>query len=287
MKTFKRGLMGIFLVFGIGAGLAACGGSGSASSGPTMAQFNALQAQVQALQTQLDTVQSGQQANQTAIADLQSGQQANQTAIADLQSSSTAVSSLKLAIVAPNAMAARRARLRAPNTSTASPPACLTIGTLTGHPQTSDPISSGVLSGISCTGYYFNVSEAPASADGDLQELTNGVLVGFDGAGCTGNAYVEPGAQFAAVSVESGVVFVMDTANAGGTPDYANAANYWYVPAAESETSYTAASYYLFGTGCHSAQPVQTGGFMAAANDSAVTGEISAPIAGPVLPGSP
>lgn len=267
MKVLNRTLVsGIALLF-VGIVVTACnGGSSSASSGVTQAELAAaiasavtpLEAQIATLQSQVSTLQQGQ----------------------------SKVSSLKLAIVAPNSAQAQRRGTFAPASAT-SPSSCLTIGTLTGHPTTSDPISSGVLSGISCTGYYFNVSEATSSQQGDIQQLTNGVLVGFDGAGCTGNAYVEPGMQFADASVIGGVVFVMDTSNAGGNPDYSNPANYWYVPAGESESGYTAASFYSFGSGCSVARSIQTAGYPTMQNDPSVTGEDSAPIPGPVLPGSP
>lgn len=68
---------------------------------------------------------------------------------------------------------------------------CTGIGTLTGRPNSSDPISSGILSGVSCTGYYFDISEAADSTqNGVIQKLPTSVVIMFDGAGCTGNMYI-------------------------------------------------------------------------------------------------
>ena len=172
----------------------------------------------------------------------------------------------------------RRCRTRAARRSARSP----------GIRTPLTPISSGLLSGISCTGYQFNVSEAKTGENGNIQQLQSGVLIGFDGAGCTGNAYVEPGSGFADAATIAGVVFVMDTsASNGAPPDYSNPANYWYVPAGEAQTTFTPVSYYLTGSGCSVARSVTIGGYPVFANAPATTGEDSAPIPGPVLPGTP
>ena len=153
--------------------------------------------------------------------------------------------------------------------------------TLTGRPPTSDPIQSDTYSGISCAGYYFNISGAATSNDdATVQQLGGNQYVAFDAANCTGNAYV---IDLPAVAVVNGIVFGMNPQdpNFQGN-DPSNPAYYWYVPAAEAVSTVSMLSEWQPGVGCSNNTASLTG-YSALTNDPSVTGIPSAPIPGPVL----
>lgn len=156
--------------------------------------------------------------------------------------------------------------------------------TLTGRPTSSDPLQSSLASGVSCTGYYFTISEAATSSDnGVIQPFPATLALQFDGAGCTGNMYVgefsyngNPGIGTGAIT--NGAVFRYDPSNTGPT----DASTYYMVPANESSQTVTIQSIYA-ARGCQSVGPLSVSAWAVSANDPTVTGIQNAPVPGPVL----
>ncbi len=234
--------------------LYACGsGSSSASSGGGLTQ-----AQVQALIN-------------TAITPLQ--QQ-----IATLQSEVASASPAPAVFIhAPNAPAvAVKAQLR---DKTSAAPTCTGLGTLTGRPSDSDPFTTNLLSGVSCSGYYFTVSGAATSAEtSTVQPAPAAIKVWFDGPNCSGNAYVQgPTAPWGvtATILANGAVLT--------TGDPTQSASYWMLKPGTVAASANLQSVLQGGT-CSSyvtAIPV----YALVPNDQSVSGVPSAPIPGPVTIG--
>lgn len=247
--------------------LAACNSSTDASSGVSLSDFQALQQQVASLQQTV--TQQGQE-----ITALQSS------------SGSGAASGLYLTISAPNAHTASLSTMSVGGSSggvhtDATGTTCTGLGTLTGHPNTSDPISSNVLSGYSCSGYLFNVTGSVTGGVSDIQPLASGIELDFTGTNCTGNVYVR---NVPAAAIANGIVFAF---NASGTIDYTNAANYYYVPAGQTAEQVTMLSFYN-----GSCQNITGGGtvlkgYPVSPNDPTVTDIDSAEIAGPVMAAKP
>lgn len=122
------------------------------------------------------------------------------SAFTSLKAQVAAIGSAAVYIKAPNATAysARSASRRTESvggSNTGVMPAATTgcpgIGTLTGRPTSSDPLQSSIASGISCTGYYFDVSMAATSSEyGYIQWVPATAQLAWDGTNCTGNMYV-------------------------------------------------------------------------------------------------
>lgn len=268
MKTFKQ--VGWVMVGAAVGVLVACSGSSSADTGLTQSQVQTMiTAAVTPLQSEITTLQSQVQALQGTAGS----------------------TSARVFITAPNASAVTALVRQAVTRGTAST-TCTGIGTLTGRPATSDPMTSDVYSGISCTGYYFDISGSVAGGTSDIQQTQ--FEIGFDGANCTGDAYIVPwGAQpQLPLLAQAGAVFTAAPSDAFGMrgADWSNAANYWYLKAGTSPVAFTAASFYAYNQGCLAAgderlpSPLNTqAAYPIAANDASVTGIPSAPIPGPVL----
>lgn len=241
--------------------LVACGGSSVASSGSSGLTQTEVQALISAAVTPL----------QSQIAVLQS--QVN-----SLQASSGA-SKAAVFIRAPNAAQVMARQTRGmqsePSITRALPSPC--NWTLTGRPNTSNPISDNTYAGVSCTGYYFLITGA---ATGDVAgiQAPNTLVVQWDGPSCTGNAYVVQGVS--AGARVNGFVFVTNFNNAVADP---NASDYWYVaPATPLTNNVAAMSSFTPGMGCTSVSGTIVG-WAALPNDESVTGIPSAPVPGPVL----
>ncbi|MDE2101216.1 MAG: hypothetical protein KGL39_28480 [Patescibacteria group bacterium] len=265
MKAKQIGWILVGAAVGI---LVACSGSSSADTGLTQSQVQTMiTAAVSPLQQQIATLQ---------------------TQVQTLQASTGSVA--RVFITAPNASAATALARRVTRASSGAP--CTGIGTLTGRPSTSDPMSSGLYSGISCTGYYFDISGAIAGGVANLQPLPYAqYIVAYDGANCTGDAYLVPRSDTVdtlQILAQSGMVFLFDPNTV--TPSPTVAANYWYLKAGTTAVPFTEASlsYGALAQPCTDASVTVSGfsftsGFPIQANDSAVTGIPSAPIPGPVL----
>lgn len=249
--------------------LVACSGSSSADTGLTQSQVQTMiTAAVTPLESEITTLQSQVQT---------------------LQASGGAQPAVY--IKAPNAQGEIASAIGRVTRAT-SAPACTGIGTLTGRPSSSDPMTSDVYSGISCTGYYFDISGSVAGGTSDIQQTQ--FEIGFDGANCTGDAYIVPwGAQpQLPLLAQAGAVFTAAPSDAFGMrgADWSNAANYWYLKAGTSPVAFTAASFYAYNQGCLAAgderlpSPLNTqAAYPIAQNVPSVTGIPSAPIPGPVL----
>lgn len=249
--------------------LVACSGSSSADTGLTQSQVQTMiTAAVTPLESEITTLQSQVQA---------------------LQASGGAQPAVY--IKAPNAQGEIASAIGRVTRGT-SAPACTGIGTLTGRPSSSDPMTTDIYSGISCTGYYFDISGSVAGGESGIQETT--FVIGFDGAGCTGDAYIVPFGTEPQLPLlaQAGMVFTFDTSELEGMQpaDWSNPANYWYLNAGAKTTSFIPASFYVDRQGCLAAgaeqlpSPLNTSAaYPIAANVPSVTGIPSAPIPGPVL----
>lgn len=245
--------------------LYACGSSGSVastgSSGLTQAQVQALISQaVTPLQNQIATLQSQ---------------------VGALQSSSSAAPAIF--IRAPNAPAVKVASQPRGVSAKATPSTCTGIGTLTGRPNNSDPLSTDNISGVSCTGYYFTISGAATSADSAIvQPAPAAVTIGYDGPGCTGNAYAL--ASFNGTGITEGAVANGAVFRAySGTNDPTNPSSYLMLKAGTTLSSPNILSV-LQGSSCSSFSG-QLSGYPLVTNDQTVSGVASAPIPGPVTIG--
>lgn len=241
--------------------LYACGSSGSsASSGLSQSDVQAMiTAAVTPLQQQIATLQ-GQ------VSTLQ-------------QSGSPAIF-----IRAPNAPAiAIKAQLRGTSSKATTTTTCTGLGTLTGRPDNSDPITSNNLSGVSCTGYYFTVSGAATASDTAIvQAPPSAVTIGFDAPNCTGNAYVIAnfnGTSMSQTALANGAVITI------GNPTVA--ANYWMLKPNTAVTTPNILSAFNSAPnygGCFSWSG-SLSAYALAPNDPTVSGVPSAPITGPVTIG--
>jgi hypothetical protein len=277
MKPLKlTASIAVGLVVGL---LVACGGTSNADSGgPTMAQFNALKAQVATLEGTVSDLQA-------TVADLK--------ATVKTIPKTNAAADLYLAIKAPNVNHAANARHRAmalglsQREEAANP--CTTLGTLTGHPRTSSPIHSNALAGISCTGYLFTVSAAAEGETAYIQPFADNpprakypdrVGVYFTTDNCTGTAYLRDSETTAALRAHGGVFARVVSAEGLDDPNA-----YFYVPAnAPVKKNITTAS--RDSGGCEPAHFTMDA-YKVLVNDPSITGIDSAPIPGPVLAAPP
>jgi len=236
--------------------LAACGGGGSGNStsavvpGPSDSQFQALQQQVTTLQGEVATLQG---------------------------SAAPAVF-----IQAPNAPAVKlQLRHQTSDKSTSTASTCTGLGTLTGRPPTSDPISSDDISGISCTGYYFTVSGAATSAQmAQVQPLPSSIAIFFDAPNCAGNASVTAPGTFTWNGKDAGI---SNGATANGAV-FTSGSTYYMLKAASTAGS-TLVQSVLIGGGCNAFSGTLKPTYALATNDQSVSGVPSAPIPGPVTIG--
>jgi hypothetical protein len=241
VKTFRITLLALASTIA----LYACGGNttSSADTGVTQAQVQSMIA--------------------AAIAPLQ--QQIN-----SMQPSASPAVFIK----APNAPAVKVASQMHGDKSQSAPPSCTGLGTLTGRPSTSDPIASNLISGISCTGYYYTISGAATSAQqAVVQPLSGALTVWFDSPNCQGNAYV---------SLNSGNQSVSPGAVANGAV-FTVAGAYWMLKPGTAVSDPAILSSYQSGQ-C-SAFSGSWDMYQLAPNDQTVSGVPSAPIPGPVTIG--
>ena len=153
---------------------------------------------------------------------------------------------------------------------------CTGLGTLTGRPTTSDPITSNLISGVSCSGYYFTVSAAATSAQNAyIQGLLSEASIYLDAPNCTGNAYIGVGFQgLSQGAVSNGAVFA--------SPEpYTTTQVIYMLTAGETPVSVNAESYW--NGGCFPASGTAMVLYALVPNDPTVSGVPSAPIPGPVM----
>lgn len=160
---------------------------------------------------------------------------------------------------------------------------CTGLGTLTGRPMNSDPISSNNVSGISCTGFYFTISGAATASDtAVVQPLQGNLTVWYDGPNCTGNAYVSVAQlndqSLSAGALANGAVF---RAYQNGADDPMNAASYLMLKPGTAVSDPVLMSS-LANLQCTAQGGISFDVYQLAANDETVSGVPSAPIPGPV-----
>jgi hypothetical protein len=251
--------------------LVACGGSSNAAdNGPTMAQFNALKQQVSALADAKSTLQD-------KVASLQKQ--------VDKLPTTDAAADLYLTIQAPNLDHKANARARAmalglsPRDEKVNP--CTTLGTLTGHPDTSSPITSRNLAGVSCTGYLFTISSATAEGTGYIQPTNQ--FIWYTGPNCTGDAY----AYLTPIAAANGAVFVPSEGDKLST----DPKDYLYLPQGEALSKGVEVLSQLNPNGGHDCStfesPSPNNLYKLEINDPSITGVDSAPVPGPVLMAPP
>lgn len=239
--------------------LVACGTNSTANS--TLDQrVTALEQKVATLQTQLQTLQNTQPA---------------------------------VFIKAPNApvVAVRSVQSlgsQSGGTSTRAVANCTGIGTLTGRPNTSDPIATSNASGISCTGYYFTVSEARSSTENaEIQPLPGTLAILFDGANCMGTPYMSTNFALAGNpplgkgAVTNGAVFRWDPKHVGAS----DASTYYMITAGQTPAAGVTIQSFepADSTTCTNSTFTNLTLYQLMANDPAVTGLNSATVPGPVI----
>lgn len=251
MKTLKRATLTVALAIAVGFVVTACNGSSSsASSGVTLAQFQALQTQVQTLQANYTSLSNRFTALKLAVSQGGSSSTAN-AVYATSSTTSTCAWTLISASLTNNQLQAATCDGYYVNISEATSAGSGFVQPLSGS------ISLG-FTGASCSGSFY-------------------VLSNFNNIGLSAGA------------ATSGVVFFFNTTNLGQPPDStsaANAAYYWYVAAGTAPTTATFPSIWTNG-GCLTWNGGQLPGYAVLANDVTVTGVASAPRPGPVLPSSP
>lgn len=237
--------------------LYACGGNttSSADTGVTSAQV--------------------QQMIASAIAPLQSQ-------IATLQSQ-VGASAPAVFIKAPNAPAVKAAsQMRGTSQKATTQPSCTGLGTLTGRPSNSDPIASDLISGVSCTGYFFTISAAATSAQQAIvQPLQGNLSVFFDAPNCAGNAYVAVSTSGVSQgALANGAVFRVPT----NPDDPTVASTYWMLQPGTTSSQPVILSQYQNGQ-CNAVSISQFVVYQLAPNNQTVSGVPSAPVQGPVTIG--
>ena len=258
IRTITAALVGSILLY-------ACGGTSS----PTATATALTQPQVEALIN-------------AALAPVQQQVTSLQSEVTTLQSAATPAPAVF--IKAPNdpSIKAMAVRIKAASTATTTS-TCTGLGTLTGRPDNSDPLSTDNISGVSCTGFYFTVSGAATSSDNAIvQTLPATVTVGFDAPNCTGNAYVL--ASFNGTSISegaraNGAVFRVYV----GANNPSDATTYWMLTPGTAETTPTILSL-VQGTTCKSWNSALSA-YALQQNNSTTSGVPSAPIPGPVTIG--
>ena len=266
MKRFILSIAALAFILSVPPIISACGGgSASASSGVTLAQFNALKAQVDSLETAVNTQQGTIQGLQTSIASLKN-----------------------VRIVIPyngNAPTTSSAITYATSSTTTS--ASAYTWTFCGYPSSADPANTNVMCVQTDTGYYLLLTQ-PCQSGSECYISRWKTPVAFTGAGCTGTPYVMTGSGF--TGNPAGVVFTLDPQIPQGIDvsagDYSNPAYYWYVPANEAGVIITMVSQWSPDSGCQSLTG-QAYGYQAAPNDASVTHAASEPRVGPSTPSSP
>lgn len=247
--------------------LAACNGSSSAdpAGGVTMAQVNA--AINSAITAATDPLKS-------EIADLKTQIAANASAVAAAKK----IDDLYLTIDAPNAAKAQTASLTTESIGNsdngiqteATETGCSGLGTFHGH-------EGDTLHGVSCSGYMYDIDAI--HDDGTTHVLP---LLGseyFAQADCVGQAYET---NVNELQQGAGVVF----ASTAAYNDWANAANYYYLPPNPTPVQFTAVSS-RDDVGCRSLVPTIKTGFVPLPNVESITHVPSGLIHGPVGMGTP
>ena len=253
--------------------LVACGSGVVATSGSDEARISALEATVQQQATQIAALQTSVNALSTAAKPA-------------------------VFIKAPNAATLiKTAMSKGRKPAAVDPSTCTGLGTLTGRPDNSNPITSDLLAGLSCTGYLYVITQAVnASEQSVLQGLPvrSYFYATYD---CTGPAYVSRNGTYGLLSsgvFQSGVVLRAPSSPAAPT-DPNDPSTYFYLPALGQTTSAVFGSYVtslLNGVNCQSLaglpqpQPPVEDAIELLPNDPAVTGFPSAPIPGPVTIGA-
>ncbi|MGH8127858.1 MAG: hypothetical protein ACRETC_05755 [Gammaproteobacteria bacterium] len=251
------------LLAAIGVFVNACGSSNSiAGSTLTQATFDSF----------LSTA--------SAFTSLKTELATDEATIASLKASSAAV--FIRAPNAPTVKVMRRSTESVGGSNTAITKAALPspcTWTLTGRPTSSDPMQSDVVSGVSCSGYYFNISGAASASDNAyLQPLNTAVY--FDGTNCTGTAYVS---NIPATAITGGIVFGLNPNDGFTQSDALNSAYYWYIPANSALQFVPMQSNWNPGANSCTNAAGDVSGYIAIQNDPTVTGIANAPIQGPVL----
>ncbi|HYW75576.1 MAG TPA: hypothetical protein VFA48_03000 [Gammaproteobacteria bacterium] len=251
MKTLKRATLTVALAIAVGFIVTACNGSSSsASSGVTLAQFQALQTQVQTLQANYTSLSNRFTALKLAVSQGGSSSTAN-AVYATSSTTSTCAWTLINANITSNELQAATCNGYYVNISEAT-----SAGN--GYVQPLSSLISLGFSGASCTGSLY-------------------VLTNFNNSGLSESAAV------------SGVVFFFDTTNLGQPPtgsSAGNAAYYWYVPANSVATQTSLQSVWT-NHSCLAWNSGQLPAYQVLQNDESATGVASGPRPGPVLPSSP
>lgn len=252
--------------------LAACGGGAAALSASEAARLLAVETAVQmipGLRQQITDLAAAQMRLQTQVTALASGPRPTIFVTAPR---STAV----------RAMEARRAATPgARSAAKAGEAACTGLGTLTGQPDTSNPVSSGLIGAISCTGYRYVVSDAvSADEEGLIQPVPPDATV-WATADCTGQAYVRrtQGSGLSAGVFAQGAVFSVrdpaDGTTTGYVAVYPNTPRVT-IPFGSFRDRFNRCQAFAGDVTIDNAMPLLP-------NDEAITGVPSSPITGPIL----
>lgn len=191
----------------------ACGGGVAALSSSEAARLLAVETAVQmlpGLRDQISALTNAQARLQTQVTALSSGPRPT------------------IFVTAPRSPAVRAMEAKRAATSgvrgaaNAGEAACNGLGTLTGQPDTSNPVSSGMIGAISCTGYRYVVSDAvSADEEGMIQPVPPEATV-WATTDCTGQAYVRrtQGSGLSAGVFAQGAVFSVRDPADGTTTGY-------------------------------------------------------------------
>ncbi len=256
------------LFLGIIAGLlVACGTQVAALSGADEARLVALesltalqQTQIAALQTAVNTLNAGPR----PAVFIQAPGAANVQALKSARSTNAAT---------------------AVGGAAADADTCTGLGTLTGRPDNSNPITSSLIGGVSCTGYLFVVSDAASAAEeGYLQPISNFVRF-YATSDCSGPGYISRQGSIGRLSADvfiKGAVFGdVDTRTGVRLPNL-------YVPAGAPKVTvpYGSASDGGGGCGFFPSPFMVEDAVQLLPNDPAITRVPNGPIPGPITIGT-
>lgn len=234
----------------------ACGGGATASSGPTLDQFNALAARVTVLEGLVARVAT----LEAEVVALKGGALDDSLIIPNGASSSAKTGMRMFAAVAEND---------------------LTIGTLVGAVATNGKAKNATaLEGVSSTGYLFVIG----TDQGDSPTVSVEGPIYFENSNCTGRAFVSGLGSSGVVSrygAQQGFAFRVHAGVSNEIID--NPLQYWYVPAGSVEQPFAWMSKFTNVGDCQ----LESGSetilmFEVQPNDQVVTGVPSGPFGGKV-----
>lgn len=259
--------------------LVACGGTVAALSASDAARLAALEViaamlpNVQGQVTQLRTDLTAAQARITALA--------NAPRAAVVLAPRSANVQAMTARLRESAGKAGGSSLASSGAANATLAGCNGLGNFLGRPDNANPISSGLVGGVSCTGFLYVVSDALTAAEqGFLQDLPDQSFF-WTSTDCTGPRYVSRNYAYGQLSAD---VFLKGAAFMDRNTRTGEIVGYFMINPASPRVVVAPGSYRSSGYQCivfPNGEPVPDS-IQVQPNDEMISGVPSGPISGPI-----